>query len=617
MSFDKKLLAIFLLALTLRLYALGSIPSGFHNDEVDVGYVGKFLILHGRDPAGNILPLAFNKYGDFRPTGLFYLAGISQLIFGSSEFAVRLPTALFGALTVFPLFFLARELLEGFNLKDPRSVRHLEKTFDQTLPTNQSFSSGLTYASARHRLKRKSNLLFGLASSYFLRWLPSLRTLQTKRFKKENGLSNVNGQLSTVNSAAYFAAFFLAILPWHIVLSRAGHEAIVGYFLIIWGLFFLLKFLKKAADTAGNNRKFLVSSFLFLIGSYLFYHGTRTIVPLILLPMLLIWRRGDFAKFIAIFLMLTIIIIALPTGRGRLAQVIFYKNPGMVKKLIELPFADQGKVTLARIFHNKPVVYTRELVGQYLQYFSPDFLFLRGGYPERYLVPETGLLPILAIVFLVWGLAWIVKSGGVAKVLVLWLLVSPIGAVLTYDDIPSATRASFMIFPLVLIAGLGAGNLLKIKNALIFGLTLLLALELAYFGHQYLVHQRVYKGFLRDESTREMVNYIFSERNNYELIVAPHGPNIPFYYLFYAADFSGKIRHDLADPSADFRRGNVIFLRDNCPSHRFDHYLGRKVLFIDKEDCEAKRGNVEVYKVTDNSLDVAFKAYVRGVDSKN
>lgn len=549
MSFDKKLLLIFLLALILRFYNLGSVPAGFHNDEVDVGYVGKFLILHGRDPAGNILPLAFNKYGDFRPTGLFYLAGISQLIFGSNEFAVRFPTALFGALTVFPLFFLAREL-------------------------------------------------FG-----------------------------VGAKSELPETAAYFVAFFLAILPWHIVLSRAGHEVIVGYFLIIWGLFFLLKFLKKAADAAGNDRKFLVSSFLFLIGSYLFYHGTRMIVPLILLPMLLIWRRKDFAKFVIVFLILTIIIVALPIGRGRLAQVIFYKNPGTVKKLSELPFADQGNLALARIFHNKPVVYTRELGGQYLQYFSPDFLFLRGGYPERYLVPETGLLPILAIVFLVWGLVWIVKSAQAAKVLVLWLLVSPIGAVLTYDDIPSVTRASFMIFPLVLILGLGVGDLLKIfkkkrydkkiKNAFIFGLTLLLASELAYFGHQYLAHQKVNRGILRDEGTREMVHYIIAERNNYEQVVVPHGPNIPFYYLFYTGDFSGEIRHDLADPSADFRRGNVIFLRDNCPSHRFDHYLGRKVLFIDKEDCEAKRGNVEVYKVGDNGLAVAFKAYVRGVDSKN
>lgn len=526
MRIDKKLLLIFLLALFLRVIFLGSVPSGFHNDEVDVGYVGKFLILHGRDPAGNILPLAFNKYGDFRPTGLFYLAGISQLIFGTSEFAVRLPTALFGALTVFPLFFLARELF--------------------------------------------------------------------------------------AETAAYFAAFFLAILPWHIVLSRAGHEAIVGYFLITWGLFFLLKFLKKTADAAKNDRKFLVSSFLFLIGSYLFYHGTRTIVPLILLPMLLIWRRRDFAKFIAIFLMLTIIIVALPIGRGRLAQVIFYKNPGTVKKLSELPFADQGNLALARIFHNKPVVYTRELVGQYLQYFSPDFLFLRGGYPERYLVPETGLLPILAIVFLVLGLVWIVKSAQAAKVLVLWLLVSPIGAVLTYDDIPSVTRSSFMIIPLVLMAGCGFWKIFRLKNKIIILFFLMaIVLEMLFFGHQYYIHQKSHRGFLRDEGTREMVNYIISQSNNYELVVAPHGPNVPFYYLFYAADFSGEVRHDLADPSADFRRGNVIFLRDNCPSHRFDHYLGRKVLFIDKEDCEAKRGNVEVYKVGDNGLAVAFKAYVR------
>lgn len=72
----KILFLIFLLAFFLRLYHLDQIPSGFHNDEVDVGYVGKFIILHGHDPAGNFLPLAFNKFGDWRPTGAVLFCGV-------------------------------------------------------------------------------------------------------------------------------------------------------------------------------------------------------------------------------------------------------------------------------------------------------------------------------------------------------------------------------------------------------------------------------------------------------------------------------------------------------------------------------------------------------------
>lgn len=99
------LILIFLLALFLRVFNLGSIPVGFHNDEVDAGYVGKFLILHGRDTSGNVMSLAFNKFGDFRPTGLFYLTGISEVLFGTNEFAARLPAAFFWGANCFPAVF--------------------------------------------------------------------------------------------------------------------------------------------------------------------------------------------------------------------------------------------------------------------------------------------------------------------------------------------------------------------------------------------------------------------------------------------------------------------------------------------------------------------------------
>src|SRR5579872_5798244 len=101
------LFLIFLFAFFVRIWHISSVPLGFHNDEVDVAYVGKFTLLNGHDPAGHFLPLYFDKFGDFRPTGLFYLAGVSELIFGTNEFAARFPTVLFGALTAFPVYFLA------------------------------------------------------------------------------------------------------------------------------------------------------------------------------------------------------------------------------------------------------------------------------------------------------------------------------------------------------------------------------------------------------------------------------------------------------------------------------------------------------------------------------
>lgn len=515
---------IFLLAFVLRVYDLGSVPWGFHNDEVDVGYVGKYLIQNGHDPAGNFLPLAFNKYGDFRPTGLFYLAGISQLVFSSNEFAVRFPAALSGALTVVALYLFVKGL-----------------------------------------------------------------------FKSE--------------TIALLSALWLAILPWHIVLSRAGHEATVGYFLILLSFYYLLR------------RRWVLACML-IFSAYFFYHGIRLLVPLLLVSFVPFAKSKALVKISLIFIILTVLLLALPLGRGRFSQVIFYKNPGIVAKINELPFADKSNLKSARIFHNKPVVYGRELVANYLQYFSADFLFLRGGYPERYLVPEAGHIYLVFLPLLAMGFWVITKKGKYFysqknfPLPLIWLAVAPLPAVLTYEDIPSATRASFMAVPLVLIAALGVWGLLNIFREkfwlkLATGLFLLvLFAEVAFFMHEYFVHQRGYKGILRDEGAAQISQYIGSEMGKYDKVVAAYATSLPFYFLFYNGIFDRDVRLDIADFAADFSWRNVSFVRDRCPTHRFEKFEG-KVLYIQEPNCEERAGEKIIWRVYRADLTEAYRAIVR------
>lgn len=107
------LFLIFLFALALRMYDLGSLPFGLHEDEMMNGYVGRFILLNGKDLYGNRWPLLyFNNFGDYPPVLPMYLSGISTFIFGVNEFAIRLPIALAGSLTVFPLFFLVKQIFQ-------------------------------------------------------------------------------------------------------------------------------------------------------------------------------------------------------------------------------------------------------------------------------------------------------------------------------------------------------------------------------------------------------------------------------------------------------------------------------------------------------------------------
>lgn len=105
------LAAIFFVAVLVRFIGLGTNPVGFVDDEADEGYDAYSLLLTGHDQWGTTLPLlAFKGFGDFRPPLYTYLTVPSVKLFGLTPFAVRLPSALLGSLTVLAVFFLATEL---------------------------------------------------------------------------------------------------------------------------------------------------------------------------------------------------------------------------------------------------------------------------------------------------------------------------------------------------------------------------------------------------------------------------------------------------------------------------------------------------------------------------
>ena len=98
------LILIILLAAFLRLFRLDSNPPSLHWDETAIGYNAYSILKTGRDEYGNLLPLIFKYFGDYKPGFYIYLAVPSIALFGLNEFAVRLPSALIGVLTVWLTF---------------------------------------------------------------------------------------------------------------------------------------------------------------------------------------------------------------------------------------------------------------------------------------------------------------------------------------------------------------------------------------------------------------------------------------------------------------------------------------------------------------------------------
>lgn len=107
-----KLTLVFLLALFLRIYQLGSFPVSLSWDEVAIGYNAYSISQTGKDEYGVSYPMLFKSFNDFKLPGYIYLDSIFIRLLGLNEFSVRLPSALFGAVAIPILFLLTQRLLE-------------------------------------------------------------------------------------------------------------------------------------------------------------------------------------------------------------------------------------------------------------------------------------------------------------------------------------------------------------------------------------------------------------------------------------------------------------------------------------------------------------------------
>lgn len=104
------LIGILLLAAILRLWHLGSVPPGLTPDEAALGYNAFSILKTSKDEFGTKLPIIFKSFGDYKPGLYVYLTIPSVAAFGLNEFSTRLPSAVFGVLSVFLIYLVIKQL---------------------------------------------------------------------------------------------------------------------------------------------------------------------------------------------------------------------------------------------------------------------------------------------------------------------------------------------------------------------------------------------------------------------------------------------------------------------------------------------------------------------------
>jgi 4-amino-4-deoxy-L-arabinose transferase-like glycosyltransferase len=101
---------ITLIGLFLRVYRLADRPLGFTWDEASLGYNAFSLLKTARDEYGQLLPVIFKSFGDYKPGAYIYFTVLPVKLFGLNELATRIPSAVFGTLLIPVLFLLVRYL---------------------------------------------------------------------------------------------------------------------------------------------------------------------------------------------------------------------------------------------------------------------------------------------------------------------------------------------------------------------------------------------------------------------------------------------------------------------------------------------------------------------------
>lgn len=417
----------------------------------------------------------------------------------------------------------------------------------------------------------------------------------------------INPRLATVVSV------LLIFSPWHIILSRGTQEVIVSFAAGIWALVcFVL-----AAQEKFSRRQLLYAAGavgLALISAYI-YHAAKIVLPLLFI--LYAWylaasdkpKRLDKTSICIVFLVgLGIgLLILMSQSQTRFQAVGILSNAGpqlILEEQIRTATTTSPQLVL-RAFYNKITAYGISVLQVYLNHFSPDFLIFSGAMPARYLVPFHGLLYYFDIVLLLLGIILAVRDKRTERWLYLmtgWLLVAPLAAALTYQEVPSLIRASFMIVPIYVFIAFAIVQLWEQRKKLPMLVILLMISaiylwQMSYFSHQLFVQQPRYHPWLRNYADEQLAEYLTA---NVAATTPVYLSTIRDVYAYLTLQDSELLQltqqNYPARKQGEFILRNYHFIKSDCYPERVT--FQPETVFVVPYGCQLPRGwQEEVLKV--------------------
>lgn len=351
-------------------------------------------------------------------------------------------------------------------------------------------------------------------------------------------------ELSKNKKLALLTSFLLSISPWHIYISRLGHEVNEG---LVFAVFALLFFLKK--------RIYFTAIFFAL--SLMSYHPEKVFIPVLLFGMVFIYKKEICAmkrKIVVAGIMVLILLAPFiketlsPQGLTRLSgtNVFNSQSERFHAQAIKLADAKKKNDLAGQLFHNRRILYGQIFLEGYLSHFNPQWLFTNTS-SDRHKVPSIGLFYLWEAPFIILGIIALFVTHvdvKIKKLVVLWIIASPLAAAIATDT-PHAMR-SFTMLPMPqVLSSLGLLWFVEIlsKYTKAYSLYISRGIFLILIAISALSMMHLYKNYFivfpKEQSSSfqyalaKAIPFVLQNQNQYEKIIFSNSDNLYQSYMLF------------------------------------------------------------------------------------
>lgn len=354
-------------------------------------------------------------------------------------------------------------------------------------------------------------------------------------------------QTARAHFTALFASLLLAISPWHIYISRLGHESNAYLSFFVLGVLFFLEGIKI--------KQKLFVALLFFALSLISYYAGQVIVPLFGLGLLFVYRKAlvsivisdkkvFFLACISFLLFIPVLwSVFSPSALIRFQGTSTFKPEAHWKEFTERVVrrnkAVENRDIIGAILYDRRLFPVKVFLEGYLSHFQFKWLFANSG-GESFKVPHLGLLYLWEIPFIIIGIWAFLKNrdldGRAKKIVFLWFFLAPFPAAIA-TQAPHAMRSYAFLPTWQIFTAFGLVYLfvtlkkIKTLNLLAFIFLIIMSSQSFYKNYYSVFPKEQSRSFLFALS--KAIPYVLARENAYEKIVFSNTDNAYQSYMMY------------------------------------------------------------------------------------